>query len=150
MEIRWHNKCYMCSAPLDFSANIPGEYLRAFYTYSKFKPINFVTNMSYVKIIGLNQRRLCLKCFSYKKCKQLPGPKKLFMRETGQIKDLMTHGRSPLTTQDVYEWFKDFDEFAKRKDLEQYLVKDAKFSMPGLTVLIWSHSLQYLQFLLDH
>ena len=35
-NVIWYSQCYMCSAPLDFVANIPDDKLDALYTYAKF------------------------------------------------------------------------------------------------------------------
>lgn len=146
MKIEWYHKCYMCSAPLDFMVNIPGEHLEAFYTYSNYKPITFIRNISYKKIIGLQQRRLCLRCFLHKKMKVMPGPRDLMKRETSGTSGFLTSTRPPLSQQDAYTWFSDFNDFLHRKDLQDCLLKNANFSISGLAVIVWT---QHAQDLLD-
>lgn len=143
MKIEWYHKCFMCGAPLDFMVNIPGEHLEAFYTYSNYKPITFIGNISYKKIIGLNQRRLCLCCFLHKKMKIMPGPGDLMKRETNGKTKFLSLKRPPLSQQDAYTWFSEFNDFLNRKDLEDCLLKNANFSVPGLSVIVWSHYSQY-------
>ena len=129
----------MCNAPLDFMVNIPDEYLEAFYTYSKYKPITFTGNISYKKIIGLHQRLLCLRCFLHKKMKIIPGPLDLMKREINGTTKFLTSTSPPLSQRDAYKWFSDFNDFLNRKDLEDCLMKNVHFSISGLTVIIWSH-----------
>ena len=138
----------MCSAPLDFMVNIAGEHLEAFYTYSNYKPITFIGNISYKKIIGLHQRRLCLRCFLHKKMKVMPGSRDLMNREISGRNNFLKSTKPPLSQKDVYIWFSDFNDFLKRKDLEDCLLKNANFSISGLAVIVWSHlSRDYLDVL---
>ena len=138
MDIKWYISCYMCSAPLDFCVILHGQHLEALYTYSNFKPISFSRNLSYLKIIGLNQRKLCRRCFANKKFKTMPSPKDLRLRETTGSHNRMLKGKYPLTREDVYNWFKDFNEFCHRADLDLFLMQNATFYIPGLTVVVWS------------
>ena len=144
MKIEWYHKCFMCSAPLDFMVNIPSEHLEAFYTYSKYKPITFIGNISYKKIIGLHQRLLCLRCYVHKKMKIIPGPLDLMKRETSGTCKFLTSTRPPLSQRDAYIWFSDFNEFLKRKDLDECLMKNAAFTITGLAIIVWSHHVQDL------
>ena len=146
MEIKWYNRCFMCSAPLDFIVSIPGEHLEAFYTYSNYKPITFISNISHMKIIGLRQRRVCLRCFIHKKMKVMPGPRDLMVREVTGKSHMLTKTKPPLSQNDAYVWFSDFNDFLNRPDVKDCLMKNASFSVSGLSVIVWSH---YARDLLD-
>ena len=137
-SVKWYNKCYMCSAPLDFIAIISEDKLKAFYTYSKFKPIDFTYNISCRKIIGLNLRNLCLKCYCFKKIKMIPGPVQLAQRECTGKSNMFKFKRNLLSESEVYKWIKGFFEFSERPDLEEYLIRTRRYVIPGLSVIIWT------------
>jgi hypothetical protein len=128
----------MCSVPLDFCLMLHDKHLEALYTYSKFKPISFANNMTYLKIIGLNQRKLCKRCFENKWCKTIPGPRDLRLRETTGSNKSILKGEYPLTQKDAYNWFKAFQEFSDRPNLELFLMQqNATFSIMGLIIVPW-------------
>lgn len=135
--VKWYRKCYMCSAPLDFAAMIREDKLEAFYTYARFKPINFSSNLAYRKIIGLNLRDVCRRCYVFKKCEMIPGPRELCSRECTGTSKFLKFKRQPLSQSDVYNWFEGFYEFSERSDLEQYLIKTKRYAIYGLIVIIW-------------
>lgn len=136
----------MCNAPLDFAVIMSSEKIKAFYTYCEFKPMKFLANTSFKKIIGLNQRRLCFNCYSHVYLHMIPGPRELLKRETTIKPTRMMHYTHPptLTLEMVYEWFKGFNEFCARPDLEEYLLKTKKFKASGLVVIGWLHDEPYL------
>jgi len=134
ISVKWYNTCYMCRAPLDYAVSLAESDLEKFYTYSNFKPKNFIHNLSYHKIIGLNQRKLCLSCYCTKKTKSLPGPRDLMKREIGTR---LKKPEGALTERDVYTWFEDFDHFRKRKDIDELVDQNYKYATPGLIILIW-------------
>ena len=108
---------------LDFAMILSHEHLEAFYTYSTFKPQSFMRNVSYLKIIGLNQRKLCGRCFFHKKLKIIPGPRELCNREIGKTNKFFKT-RAPLTQDDAYRWFEGFHEFLNRKDLDECIMEN--------------------------
>ena len=67
----------------------------------------------------------------------MPGPKDLRLRETTGSHSSMLKGKPPLSREDVYNWFKDFNDFCYRPDLDLCLMKNATFHIPGLTVVVW-------------
>ena len=135
----------MCSAPLDVVVTMPSDRLRAFYTYCEFKPMKFNANTSFKKIIGLNQRRLCFGCYRHAYLKLVPGPRELMGRETSTKKqNLMITYPVTHTRDEIYEWFKGFDEFFSRPNLEDYLMERCRFSTPGLIVITQARVEPYL------
>ena len=127
----------MCSAPLDFVAILSEDKLESFYTYAQFKPIDFTANVALRKVVGLNLRDVCLRCYIYKKCKMIPGPKQLRTRECTGKSDMLKFSRQPLSEGEVYRWFESFFEFSERSDVEEYLIKTTRYAVPGLPVVIW-------------
>ena len=127
----------MCSAPLDFVAILPDDKLESFYTYSEFKPIDFTSNVALRKIVGLNLRDVCLRCYIFKKCRMVPGPKQLMERESTGRSDMFKSNRQPFSESEVYRWFEGFFEFSERPDVEEYIVKTRRNVIPGLPVVIW-------------
>lgn len=136
-SVKWYHKCYMCSAPLNFVAVVPEDKLESFYTYSQFKRIDFTGNVALKKIVGLNLREVCLRCYIYKKCNLIPGPKQLRTRECTGKTDMFKSDRQPLSEDEVYRWFESFLEFSERPDVEEYLVKTRRYAISGLTIIVW-------------
>ena len=137
ISVKWYNTCYMCRSPLDYAVAIDKNDLLKFYTYSNFKPKNFIFNTSYLKIIGLKQRRLCLSCFCTKYNKELPGPRQLMNRETGCRKPLIKNYDTTMSVQEVYNWFEGFNEFRFRKDIDELVNENYRYATPGLTLVVW-------------
>ena len=137
ISVRWYNSCYMCRSPLDCAVSIQQDDLLKFYAYSNIKPKNFVFNTSHLKVIGLNQRTLCLSCFCTKYMKELPGPRELRGRETGCRKPLVRNMDRTLSQQQIYNWFEGFNEFRVRKDIDEIVNENYIYTTPGLTLVVW-------------
>lgn len=144
MNVQWYSTCFMCHAPLDFAVIMGEDKMKALCTYAEFKPISFLGNTTHKKIIGLNQKKLCMRCFICKKYKEVPGPLALRNREqSGRM--VLQCEYPPLSEKEIRMWFEGFDEFSKRPDLEEYMLNRSSPNIKGLIMISWLHSLQYLQ-----
>ena len=134
-SIKWYNTCYMCTSPLDLLLCIKEKQLRKFYTYCKFKPMNFMTNCSFLKVVGLHQRTLCLNCYALQKYKLVPGPRQVRHRElTGRGK-IVESSYATLTVKQIHDWFFDFRDFCNRTDLDEILMEEKIPHVRGLHVI---------------
>jgi hypothetical protein len=125
MLIRWKHVCYECNCPIDLTLIIRDPklnlFLRDYGTWCYLRPFNLCQNVSYYKFYDLDVRRVCSSCF------RRPKRVSLIDRETGTVKHKSFTKRSK-THKEVYEYFNDFVNFRKRKDLDICIVENFKRS----------------------
>lgn len=141
-NVKWRYTCYMCKCPLDiyiddWSGGI--EFLDRLETFYHFKPFCFYKNVAYMKIINLHMRNLCCRCYCSYKNKQ-SWVKQLQHREiTGRMMKTRYDKMKPYTQEEILEWFKDFNTFQSRNDVEEYTLDDSEFEgIPGLGLTKYS------------
>ena len=92
-----------------------------------------------MKIINLHMRNLCCRCYCSYKNKQ-SWVKQLQHREiTGRMMKTRYDKMKPYTQEEILEWFKDFNTFQSRNDVEEYTLDDSEFEgIPGLGLTKYS------------
>jgi hypothetical protein len=94
-------------------------FLRDYGTWCYLRPFALCRNTWHYKVYGLKVRRVCISCF------RKPVRVSLVVRETG-IKKVRCREERSKTLEEVYEYFSDFIEFRKRKDLDMCIVDEHK------------------------
>lgn len=121
MKLTWYRNCHICHNPLDLMihANSGREYDIA-YTFRKFVKIDFSRNTSRLVFFNGKCRRVCTCC--KKKLRNKPSIKSIFFREIG---GKLQSPQSSLCHTLLTKWWKRFEEFAMRKDVEDYLLTES-------------------------
>lgn len=118
LRVNWTKKCYECGNPIDVKVEI--ENFRTFFLFRNFathKPFCMIGNCDMIKYYGtMKFRRVCLACYF--------SPKNhlnfITQREIGKVHKQARLGSK--TSQEIYEWFEDFDRYRKRKDVDDCLM----------------------------
>jgi len=135
MFVKWEYVCYECRCPMDLTLVIHeplGQFMRDYGTWCYLRPFTLCLNTSHYKFYGLKVRRVCASCFSK--------PKRVSIvdRESG-IKKIRRREEVSRTREEVHEYFSDFVEFRKRKDLEMCIVDKRKRDFVCCLELFYSH-----------
>ena len=131
LRVKWDKKCYECGNPIDVKLKI--ENFRSFFLLRNFathKPFCMLGNCPMIKYYGnMKLRRVCFACYF--------SPKNHFsflkQREIGKVRK-QDRLRSK-TSQELYEWFEDFDRYRKRKDIDDCLMPKLGV-VPGLNIYL--------------
>jgi hypothetical protein len=94
-------------------------FFRDFGTWAYLRPLDLYMNMSMYRFYSSKLRRVCLSCYF------IPKRVNLVNRESG-IKTLTRQELKSKTHDEIREYFKDFAQFRKRKDLELCIVDEYK------------------------
>jgi len=134
MLVRWDYLCYECRCPVDLTLVIKETTLNMFFrdygTWCYLRPFTLCRNTWHYKVYGLKVRRVCTSCF------RKPVRVSLVDRESG-IKKVRCREERSKTLEEVYEYFSDFVEFRKRKDLDMCIVEEYKRDSVCCLELIW-------------
>ena len=123
MKLKWFRNCYMCSNPLDLhiQSNSNREYDIA-CSFKKILPIDMSRNESRLTYMNGKGRRICICCKEYKKSKK-NSIKFLRNRELG-----VNHKPRPsLSHIELGEWWKRFEAYGTRKDIDDYILDEFPF-----------------------
>ena len=134
--MRWDYVCYECQCPMDLTLIVREplrQFMRDYGTWCYLRPFSLCLNTSYYKFYGLRVRRVCVTCFNK------PVRVSLIDRECG-IKKFQRRDRRSKTHQEVYEYFSNFIEFRKRKDLEICIVDEYKRNSVCCLELFWMYT----------
>lgn len=138
MFVRWNYVCYECQCPVDITLEIREPTLNLFFrdygTWCYLRPFTLCLNTLYYKFYGLNVRRVCVSCF------RKPVRVSLVDRECG-IKKVQCYRERSKTHREVYEYFRDFVEFRKRKDIDMCIVEEHKRESTCCLELFWMPTL---------
>ncbi len=129
LRVSWPRNCYECKNPITVKATLETFqtffYLRNFATH---KPFCMLGNHQMIKYYGnMKCRYVCLACY-FSPRNHLDYLKN---REIGKVRkpDRLVSK----TSQEIYEWFEDFDRYRKRKDIKDCLMPKLS-SVLGLNV----------------
>jgi hypothetical protein len=117
-SITWECTCFECGCPLNVMCTVKNEnyrlFIRDFTTWVYLQPFKLTFNNFFYR----SRHRVCISCFYF--------PMRIdpFKREIGTRQKLPR--KLSKTFEEVYEYFKRFEEFRKRKDLEICIVEPEK------------------------
>lgn len=134
MLVNWDHLCYECQCPMDLTLVIKEPTINLFFrdygTWCYLRPFSLCYNTSHYKFYGLKVKRVCISCFIN------PRRVSLVDRESGinRVRHRVNRSR---TCEEVYEYFSDFIEFRKRKDLDMCIVDEYKRDSVDCLELFW-------------
>ena len=136
MLVKWEHECYECKCPMDLTLVIKESTLNLFFrdygTWCYLRPFSLCRNTSYYKFYGLTIKRVCISCFSK------PVRVSTVNRESG-IRRVRRREQKSKTHKEVYEYFRDFVAFRKRKDLDICIVEEHKRDAVCCLELFWRY-----------
>lgn len=120
-RVDWAHRCHECYNPIDVKLKVADE--NVFFLFRNFathKPFCMIGNHPMIKYYGdVKCRRVCFSCYF--------SPRNHFdylrHRETGRMNKPVRLVSK--TSEQIYEWFSDFDDYRKRKDVEDCLMPHA-------------------------
>ena len=129
LRVEWSKKCYECENPICVRLKL--ENFNSFFLLRNFathKPFCMLGNVPMIRYYGnMKLRRVCLACyFSPRNHMNF-----IKQREIGRVRR-QDRLRSK-TCEEIYEWFKDFDAYRKRKDIDDCLMPILG-TIPGLYI----------------
>ncbi len=131
-RVEWKKVCWECKNPIQVKLEV--EDFRTFFYLRNFAthlPFCMLGNVPMIKYYGnMKCRRVCFGCYI--------SPRKHFdylrQREIGKVRKLPDRIYSK-TREQIYEWFKDFDAYRKRKDINDCLMPNLGHVL-GLNIYI--------------
>ncbi len=118
-NISWSKCCTICDNPVDVKIEIDDfesdlaylMYLLIVPEYVKeYKGLS--QNNKFYKIIDRKARPVCKYCFTHYK-DYMKGPRQILSRELGNRTGFGNYKSLSLTTEDIYQWGKQLDEFIR-------------------------------------
>jgi hypothetical protein len=135
MFVKWDYTCYECECPMNVTLVVNEPSLNLFFrdygSWCYLRPFRLCHNESMYKFYGLQVKRVCLSCFY--------SPKRVSLadRERG-IKTVKRREPRSKTHQEIYDYFSEFVEFRKRKDLDLCIVPKTKRKTVCCLQIFWS------------
>jgi hypothetical protein len=144
-KVGWNCTCYECACPLEIyivvnciSYDMVDEFFTQLFSWSYMKPLELFSNSRMFKYYGcIPVRKVCANCYHY------PHRPDIRMREIGSRQNAKRN--SSCSASMLYTWFKEFDEFRRRPDLDQYLIEESKLGyIPGIQFYLKINTVSFL------
>ena len=135
-NINWEYTCYECKCPMHVKLTVRNEdytlFIRDFTTWAYLRPFCLHRNIAYYKFYGLRLRRVCIVCYF------CPERVLLKNRETN-VRTVIPRCVKSKQVQEILDYFTDFVEFRKRKDLEICIVEPHKRKFIPRLRILWKY-----------
>lgn len=119
-SVEWKNVCYLCQNPVNIKVcpYVPSEkFVECFRVFKELRPIMFIHNLSIYKFFGMKIHRVCMSCYEGQP-ERVP-IRYLMLREiTGKQMRVSSGSKS---AGELRDWFKAFNDFMNRTDLDDIL-----------------------------
>ena len=120
-SVKWKKRCFLCRNPLEpflVTRQYNLDFFKKLFQFKLLRPYQIERNLSYIKVINLKCRQVCVCCFHNQP--HMVSPQTLRNREiTGKMKRPKC---TSLTDQDIYNWHDALYRFINRPDAEDYYV----------------------------
>lgn len=120
-SVKWGKRCFLCRNPLEPFLVIHEhsvEFLKKLFQFSLLRPFPIEKNISFLKVIDLRCREVCVCCFHNQP--HMVSPQTIRNREiTGKMKRPKSLS---LTEKEIYDWHDALYRFINRSDAEDYYV----------------------------
>ena len=118
--VEWKNVCYLCQNPVNIKVcpYVPSEkFVECFRVFKELRPIMFIHNLSIYKFFGMKIRRVCMSCYEGQP-ERVP-VRYLMLREITGKQMRVSSGSK--TAVELRDWFRAFNDFMNRSDLDDIL-----------------------------
>ena len=131
LRVNWAKKCYECENPLNVKLKI--ENFKSFFLLRNFathKQFCMLGNCEMIKYYGnMKLRRVCFACYFS------PRNHLNFLKQREIGKTRKPDRLRSKSSEEIYEWFEDFDKYRKRKDINDCLMPKLG-NVPGLSIYL--------------
>lgn len=120
-SMKWTKTCFFCGNPLEPFLKIyqhNNDLLKKIVQFSLLRPLPIERNISFLKVMDLKCREVCMCCFQNRP--HVVSPQTIRTREiTGKTKQPKCLS---LTKKDICDWHDALRRFVNRPDAEDYFV----------------------------